>query len=295
MTNRIQLRRDSAANWASANPTLSAGEVGVDLTNKKIKLGDGSTRWNSLEYWDDQETGDFDGSYASLTGKPSLFSGSYTNLTNTPTTLAGFGITDAVSTQDTGTVTNTMLAGSIANNKLTNNSVTFNGVTVALGSSGSITTDIPIATSSVLGAVIVGSGIAVASDGTISVETIDVATTTTAGTVIVGGGISVAVDGTISVETIDVATTTTAGTVIVGNGLQVEVDGTVSTTTTPAFHGFVVNANGDLEYTRMTSGDLEVANGNNVEQYIMWEIGSSDYSWQISDDGVLQIEYTDSD
>jgi hypothetical protein len=154
---------------------------------------------------------------------------------------------------------------------------------------------VPIATTSVLGAVIVGSGISVAVDGTISVETIDVATTSTAGTVIIGDGINVEVDGTISVATIDVATTTVAGTVIIGNGLQVEVDGTVSTTTTPAFHGFVVNANGDLEYTRMTSGDLEVANGDAAEQYVMWEIGTSDYSWQITDDGNLQIEYTDSD
>lgn len=43
-----------------------------------------------------------------------------------------------VTTGDTGTVTNTMLAGSIANNKLVNSSVTFNNVSVALGSSGTI-------------------------------------------------------------------------------------------------------------------------------------------------------------
>jgi hypothetical protein len=42
MTNRIQLRRDTATNWTNANPVLLAGEVGVDLTNKKIKLGDGT-------------------------------------------------------------------------------------------------------------------------------------------------------------------------------------------------------------------------------------------------------------
>ena len=138
----------------------------------------------------------------------------------------------------------------------------------------------------------------VAFDGTQDITinvTLDEATTSTIGGVIVGSGISVEPDGTISVATIDVATTTVAGTVIVGNGLQVEVDGTVSTTTTPAFHGFVVNANGDLEYTRMTSGDLAVTNGNATEQYVMWEIGTSDYSWQITDDGLLQIEYTDSD
>jgi hypothetical protein len=74
MANKIQLRRDTATNWTAANPVLSAGEVGVDLTNKKIKIGDGATRWNSLEYWDDKEPNGFDGTYTSLTGKPSFSS-----------------------------------------------------------------------------------------------------------------------------------------------------------------------------------------------------------------------------
>ena len=44
-----------------------------------------------------------------------------------------------VTTGDTGTVTNAMLAGSIANDKLVNNSVTVNGTAIALGASGTIT------------------------------------------------------------------------------------------------------------------------------------------------------------
>lgn len=243
MAVRFQLRRDTASNWTVANPTLALGEPGVETDTLKLKVGNGSSAWNSLAYSISQD---------------------FADLTNTPTTLAGYGISDAVSVNDTGTVTNDMLAGSIANNKLANSAITVNGVTVALGSSGTITATLPVATSALLGGVIIGSGIAVASDGTISVDTIDV------------------------------ATDTTTGVVIVGSGLQVQTDGTVSTTTTPAFHGFVVNTNGDLEYTRMTSGDFAVANGDNVEQYVMWEIGTSDYSWQITDDGVLQIQYTDS-
>jgi hypothetical protein len=43
-----------------------------------------------------------------------------------------------VTTSDTGTVTNTMLAGSIANNKLTNSSITINGSAISLG--GTVTT-----------------------------------------------------------------------------------------------------------------------------------------------------------
>lgn len=50
MANRIQLRRDTAANWTSSNPTLAAGEVGVETDTRKTKVGDGSTAWNSLAY-----------------------------------------------------------------------------------------------------------------------------------------------------------------------------------------------------------------------------------------------------
>lgn len=46
-------------------------------------------------------------------------------------------VTNGIYTTDTGTVTNVMLAGSIANSKLLNNSITINSTTVALG--GSIT------------------------------------------------------------------------------------------------------------------------------------------------------------
>ena len=50
-----------------------------------------------------------------------------------------------VTTGDTGTVTNTMLAGSIANAKLTNSSVTIGGTSIALGASSStITNDLSI-------------------------------------------------------------------------------------------------------------------------------------------------------
>jgi hypothetical protein len=50
VVNTIQLRRDTLTNWTSVNPTLAAGEVGYDSTSNKIKIGNGSTAWNSLEY-----------------------------------------------------------------------------------------------------------------------------------------------------------------------------------------------------------------------------------------------------
>ena len=48
---KILFRRDTAANWTSANPTLAAGEIGLESDTGKIKLGNGSTVWNSLTYF----------------------------------------------------------------------------------------------------------------------------------------------------------------------------------------------------------------------------------------------------
>jgi len=44
----INLRRGSATAWSGVNPVLSSGEPGYDFTNKILKIGDGSTPWNSL-------------------------------------------------------------------------------------------------------------------------------------------------------------------------------------------------------------------------------------------------------
>jgi hypothetical protein len=47
---QIQLRRGTAAQWTSANPTLAAGEQGWESDTNKLKIGNGSTAWNSLSY-----------------------------------------------------------------------------------------------------------------------------------------------------------------------------------------------------------------------------------------------------
>lgn len=50
MANRIQLRRDTASNWENVNPVLSDGEMGVEWDTGFIKVGDGSSYWNDLDY-----------------------------------------------------------------------------------------------------------------------------------------------------------------------------------------------------------------------------------------------------
>jgi hypothetical protein len=47
---RLQVRRGSASLWTSTNPILYAGEIGFETDTNKIKIGNGTTEWNSLVY-----------------------------------------------------------------------------------------------------------------------------------------------------------------------------------------------------------------------------------------------------
>jgi microcystin-dependent protein len=50
MALKLQLRRDTSANWSASNPVLAEGEIGIDTTLREAKVGDGSTAWSSLAY-----------------------------------------------------------------------------------------------------------------------------------------------------------------------------------------------------------------------------------------------------
>lgn len=49
MATKMQQRRGSASEWASANPVLAEGEIGFETDTKIIKIGDGVTSWNNLD------------------------------------------------------------------------------------------------------------------------------------------------------------------------------------------------------------------------------------------------------
>ena len=51
MASIIQIRRDTASDWTSANPTLAQGELGLETDTLKLKAGTGTTAWNSLAYY----------------------------------------------------------------------------------------------------------------------------------------------------------------------------------------------------------------------------------------------------
>jgi hypothetical protein len=169
---RIQMRRGSTSDWNTADPILNEGEIGYNTTLGQIKIGDGSTAWSSLDYMvTDAELNTSLGNYIELTEKGSvsgvaeldenknvltatsvIFEGATTNSYQTtitvvePTQDATITVPNVtgnmITSGDTGTVTNTMLAGSIANDKLSNSGITINGTPVALGGSISIAGDI---------------------------------------------------------------------------------------------------------------------------------------------------------
>lgn len=47
---KIQLRRDTLANFTSVNPVLAEGEMAYETDTKKFKIGDGTTTYTSLDY-----------------------------------------------------------------------------------------------------------------------------------------------------------------------------------------------------------------------------------------------------
>ena len=73
MADIIQLRRDTATNWTSANPVLAQGELGVETDTDKIKVGDGSTAWTSLGYLIDT------GGYVAYSDATANFTGTLQN------------------------------------------------------------------------------------------------------------------------------------------------------------------------------------------------------------------------
>ena len=120
MAVQIQLRRDTASNWTSANPTLAAGEFAIETDTDKYKIGDGSTAWNSL-------------GYSSLPSNVlPLSGGAMTGAITTNSTFDGVDIAtrDAVLTSTTTTAAAALpKAGGTLTGAVTGTDATFTGTT----------------------------------------------------------------------------------------------------------------------------------------------------------------------
>lgn len=69
----IKLRRGTATQWATTNPILAEGEVGLETNTRKFKVGDGVTAWNSLTYWGGSGSGA--SAFVDLTDVPNSYTG----------------------------------------------------------------------------------------------------------------------------------------------------------------------------------------------------------------------------
>jgi len=68
MATIIQLRRDTASDWTSANPVLSNGELGIETDTGAIKIGNGVDAWVDLDYFGGSiEWGDISGTLLNQT------------------------------------------------------------------------------------------------------------------------------------------------------------------------------------------------------------------------------------
>lgn len=87
---KVQLRRGTAAQWTAANPVLLAGEQGLETDTRKVKIGDGTTAWNSLAYSIFTQ--------AELDAKANLASPTFTGTPAAPTATAGTNTTQVSTT-----------------------------------------------------------------------------------------------------------------------------------------------------------------------------------------------------
>jgi len=51
MAVQFQIRRDTSVNWGLTNPTLAQGEMGYETNTYKMKIGNGTSDWNTLVYF----------------------------------------------------------------------------------------------------------------------------------------------------------------------------------------------------------------------------------------------------
>ena len=102
MAVQIQMRRDTADNWETNDPTLAAGEWGLETDTLKFKIGTGSATWDNL-------------AYSSLpSGSATLASPAFTGVPTAPTAAADTNTTQIATTAYVQTELGAVSSDSIA-------------------------------------------------------------------------------------------------------------------------------------------------------------------------------------
>jgi hypothetical protein len=156
---KIQLRRDTAANWTSANPTLSSGELGYETDTGKFKIGNAAgTAWTSLSYAAVTAYGDLSGTpsaYTLPTATTSVLGG--VKVDGTTVTIASGVISASASSYTLPTATTSVLGGV----KVDGSSITISSGVI----SSTYSYTLPAASVSVLGGVRLGTGVNLDANG----------------------------------------------------------------------------------------------------------------------------------
>lgn len=162
-------------------------------------------------------------------------------------------VTNGVYTTDVGTVTNTMLAGSIANDKLVNSAITINGTSTSLGGSVNVGTVTSVAATA-------GTGISVSGSPITTSGTLTITNTAPDQVVSLTGAGTTAVTGTYPNFTItsddqfDGTVTSVSGT---GSVNGITLTGTVTESGNLTLGGTLSN----VSLTTQVTGTLPIANG----------------------------------
>lgn len=124
---QIQVRRGTAAQWTSTNPTLAAGEFGFETDTNKLKCGNGATAWNSLTYINN------DGDITGVTAGTGISGG---GTSGTVTVSIDTSVTADLSTAQT--LTNKTLSLPIVTQPQATPTFSANAYTLVLGDQGDI-------------------------------------------------------------------------------------------------------------------------------------------------------------
>jgi hypothetical protein len=217
MASIIQIRRDTASAWTSANPTLAQGELGLETDTSKLKSGDGTTAWTSLTYYSLGTLGYIASTGGALTGAittNSTFDGRDVSVDGTK--LDGIATNANNYTLPAGIATETYVGTQVSN--LVDSSPaalnTLNELAAALGDdanfsttiTNSIATKLPLSGGAMTGAITTNStfdGVDIATrDGVLSTTT----TTANAALPKTGGALTGALTTNSTIDGVDIAT-----------------------------------------------------------------------------------------
>lgn len=150
----------SAAEWVSKNPILQAGELGFESNTRKYKIGDGITKWNSLSYASGSGDIIVDSALSSTSTNPLQNKVIYSALGDK---LDKTGTADSAKKDSAGNIISSTYIKTVNNIK-----PDFEGnVNISVSSGDYI---LPIASSSTLGGVKIGSGLTINTSGVVSAD-----------------------------------------------------------------------------------------------------------------------------